>query len=372
MRYIVCIMLVWIAAPLVGWNLGDQEISSASEWVPIQVASELSRYSDGVQLSKVKHSFEAITKAMHGDAAPIAHVHFSNGACTWDLPEKINPIFVKRMHIFGQAIELLHTHDPVPNTEFLLSLDHCCERPLYLHQLEVPIFCVSRSSRNDQVVLIPRGVFQKDREAFFEDIQSAQLPWDDRAQKLVWRLLTFERHDIHYDWRLGPTVPLFYLGDKNPDILDIGVPEKCLRSIHSQYRGAIANDQMKRLDLPPLDYLKYRYLLTFDQRSSPQTLEWQLFSGSVILKAETTGDAFKKVFAEWYSSKLQPYVHFVPIPGELRDIIDHVNWCINHDAECQQIAQNAADFAREMLTDVQVFKYFNQVLKEYTKLCQPK
>lgn len=370
MYRVFLIFLTWGSLPLIAWNLENNKLDFAPEWMKNQIENDFSRYANGIPISDVKRSFEIITTAMHGDAAPIAHVQFADGKCLWRLPSKVNALFVEKMKSFSRAIELLHVHSPVPDTEFLLSLDHCCERPLYLHQTCVPIFCVSRSSRNDQVVVIPRAVFQENREAFFEKIRSSQIPWNDRTQKLVWRLLTFDRHDIHYDWRLGPTIPLFYLGAKNSDKLDIGVPENCLRSIHSQYRGVIANDLMKKPHLSPLDYLKYRYLLAFDQRSSPQTLEWQLFSGSVILKASTTGDVFKKVFTEWYSSRLQPHVHFIPVPGDLKDIVDHIDWCVEHDLECQQIAQNAANFARETLTDIQAFTYFKEVLNVYINLCQ--
>ena len=371
MSRIFLIVFFLILTPLIAWNLDQVDIACAPQWMSEQVQNELRRYEGGIRISDVKRSFDTITSAMHGDAAPIAHVKITDGTCSWTLPSKINELFAKKMQSFGRAIELLHTHHPIPDTEFLLSLDHCCERPLYLHQTRVPILCVSRSSRNDQVVLIPRGVYDEKREDFFKSIIQTDIPWSNRAQKLIWRLLTFERYDIHYDWRLGPTVPLFYLGAKNTEKLDVGVPEHCLRHIHSQYRGAIANEKMKRPPTPPSEYLKYRYLLSFDQRSAPKSLEWQLHSGSLILKAETTGDVFKKVFSEWYSSHLQPHVHYVPVPGELRDILDHVNWCIDHDEECQQIARNAANFANEMLTDAQVFKYLNQVLQEYTKLCRP-
>ena len=108
----------------------------------------------------------------------------------------------------------------------------------------------------------------------------------------------------------------------------------------------------------------YRYLIAGDQLGRLCDLEWQLFSGSVVLKVPAAQ-------TEWFHSQLRPYQHYIPISLYGEDLLDRVECLAEMEEEAQQIAKTALLFAQENLSDQAVFKYFSHLLRSYiTALCE--
>jgi hypothetical protein len=52
----------------------------------------------------------------------------------------------------------------------------------------------------------------------------------------------------------------------------------------------------------------------------------------------------------WFmEDHLVPYVHFVPVSEDFSDLEEVYEWCLDHDAECEEISKNATEFAKEFL-----------------------
>ena len=81
------------------------------------------------------------------------------------------------------------------------------------------------------------------------------------------------------------------------------------------------------------DMKLYKYLLVLDGNSWPSRLQTLLQFNSVIL--------YPRLFFNWYSWYLQPFVHFVPINIDLSDLEEKVQWLEDNPDKAQIIVENA-------------------------------
>ena len=78
---------------------------------------------------------------------------------------------------------------------------------------------------------------------------------------------------------------------------------------------------------------QYKYLLVLDGNSWPSRLQKMLHFNSVIL--------YPRLFFNWYSWYLQPFVHFVPVNLDLSDLEEKVEWLESNPVIAENIAKNA-------------------------------
>ena len=87
------------------------------------------------------------------------------------------------------------------------------------------------------------------------------------------------------------------------------------------------------------DQLKYKYILSIDGWTNQwDGTAWRLYSGSVLLKT-------KSVWEQWFYKDLKEWVHYVPVKNDFSDLNEQIEWCINNDDKCKEIAENASKFA---------------------------
>ena len=81
----------------------------------------------------------------------------------------------------------------------------------------------------------------------------------------------------------------------------------------------------------------YKYLLYIEGHCAACRYGFMMVLGSVILKVES------KCVADqlWYFPLLKPYYDHVPVKADLSDLAEQIEWCRNHDEECQNIARRA-------------------------------
>ena len=87
------------------------------------------------------------------------------------------------------------------------------------------------------------------------------------------------------------------------------------------------------------EQLKYKYILSIDGWTNQWNgIAWRLYSGSVLLKT-------KSVWEQWFYKDLKEWVHYVPVKNDFSDLNEQIEWCINNDDKCKEIAENARKFA---------------------------
>ena len=116
----------------------------------------------------------------------------------------------------------------------------------------------------------------------------------------------------------------------------------------------------------PLDYLStHKYLLVLSGNNGADRLAaFFAHSGAVILLQEN--DALSH-----FSSRLRPWVHYVPIAHSGADIVDKIKWLIEHDDMAYDIAKNGYFFGQSFLRIEDYFCHAAQSLVEVSKVETP-
>jgi len=109
--------------------------------------------------------------------------------------------------------------------------------------------------------------------------------------------------------------------------------------------------------VPLNEVYKYKYLINVDGNVAAYRLGFLLGTGSVVLIVE---GKYKLWFQQW----LQENIHYISIKEDLSDLKEKIEWCINHDEECQKIAENSVKFFNEKLTLEPIYDYMINTIKQ--------
>lgn len=149
--------------------------------------------------------------------------------------------------------------------------------------------------------------------------------------------------------------------------LDVGITKWNLRprmSLSKKYLDTIhINDLSFGLveKIDPIGQAKYKYILHLPGHSMAYRLSLELMMGSVIL-------IYPCEWNLWYSHRLKPYVHYIPLdPSKTDDIYNKIRWCKQNDDKCKIIAQNAREFAIKNLNREAILDYLVDLVKEISK-----
>ena len=103
-----------------------------------------------------------------------------------------------------------------------------------------------------------------------------------------------------------------------------------------------------------------KYILNIDGHVTAFRLSMELASGSVVLLQENSP------YTIWYKQYLQPYVHYVPVEYDLRDLPQKIQWCMAHQDECQAITVAAREFYDTFLQKDGILDYLQTLLFRLT------
>lgn len=100
---------------------------------------------------------------------------------------------------------------------------------------------------------------------------------------------------------------------------------------------------------------RYKYILNIPGNSAAYRLGYLLRSGSVILNVESENKL-------WWETQWKPMEHYIPIQRDLSDLKEKIEWCKNHDEECQRIVENAKLFADQYISETGIFNYLELII----------
>ena len=82
---------------------------------------------------------------------------------------------------------------------------------------------------------------------------------------------------------------------------------------------------------------KYKYIIHIEGHVESFRLSMELAMNCVILMVKSKWNI-------WYSEKLKPWIHFVPVKEDLSDLVEKILWCKNNDSKCSEIAKQSRKF----------------------------
>lgn len=150
--------------------------------------------------------------------------------------------------------------------------------------------------------------------------------------------------------------------DTNDDVpfLDAGITKwnaRVRKNKDSPYLKTLEIEDMELVQYMSLaEQQRYKYIINIDGHVSAYRLSRELTSFCVILRVESD-------YKLWYSDKLVPYIHYVPVASDLSDIYSKILWCKSHPVECYNICVTARAFSDKYLCKDGIFDYLQFILK---------
>jgi hypothetical protein len=157
--------------------------------------------------------------------------------------------------------------------------------------------------------------------------------------------------------------PHFPLTDRNDT--------EILSKIQSLYRRNSWNEHLQKtkieLRISLFHLMKtYKYLIVLNgQSASGRLAQFLRYSGAVILLQDSTEIKYH------FSSRLKPWVHYVPIAYNGADVIEKIQWLQRNDEKAHTLAKNAYAFGQSYLRLEDYYCYTAAFLKEVTKHVTP-
>lgn len=115
-----------------------------------------------------------------------------------------------------------------------------------------------------------------------------------------------------------------YFANKDFDIGFSAQPDK-------MYMGRVPEiNRFERGHVSPAGQLACKYLVSIGGTDVASSFGWQLSTNSVILRETYPWEVF-------FDCHFRPWEHYVPIQPDFADVLEKIDWCENHLAECQQM-----------------------------------
>jgi hypothetical protein len=182
-------------------------------------------------------------------------------------------------------------------------------------------------------------------------------PWNKKKEMAVFRGSTT---GIGYDEETNPRIKLCKQFQQHP-YCNVGIT-----SWNTRLRKVSGDSKLHTPDTTQLSLSKsmtleeqstYKYIIHVQGHVQAFRLSIELAMGSVILLVHTD-------YKLWYEPLLEPWEHYVPVSADLSDLDERIQWCIEHDKECQKIAKQAREFYDRYLTKKGCLEYLKQTLIE--------
>jgi len=296
------------------------------------------------------------------------------------------------------------SHGPAFINSHVAAMDYC-ENPEYM-QLHggvstvwgldplMPSFSMSRQNFNGDI-LWPAGIH-------YELNPEDELPFDEKPiHKVVWRG-SLDGIDIHHDnaWRSSHRHRLIAMSNSNDTELDRSLRvtrtdffgrewqddvETNLAELNERYTNMRATGHPLQCDEDLCEYLnattawgdflsledmsKHRFVMDVDGNSYSARFRSHLLSNQVPLKST--------VFNGWWSDRIQPWLHYVPVRvdySDLYDILAYFDGSVDeartgsHDAEARVIAESGKAWAQAFWREQDMVAYTFRLLLEYSRL----
>jgi hypothetical protein len=342
------------------WNVSPQSLldrihTPPSYWMQQRIDQDLSLFEKGLSANEVAASLKNLKSVQGIEIASLVHIQFSHSKASYEPLFALRTEQIQALEALLSAIELIASICPLSDFDLILTLSPSFDRPLCLMNTTVPIFAVSKERHNRKVALIPR-LWNSSKETLLHRISCE---WSNKREIAFWRGFATDGEYRYYDWDFKPRAQLALFSKYNRDLIDAAiVPSPILDSYIARW---IEELSLASPFVYPEEQCHFKYLLALDGKGAASSFEWQLFTQSLLFKADSN-----KI--EWFYDALIPGTHYLTFRPEADDLADQILWAKAHDSEAKAIAENGSRFARENLLDEGALTYLYHLLKRYVNL----
>ena len=284
----------------------------------------------------------------------------------------MSDLFAKRVEAFVGVTKTAMSLGPLPDLEFTFCVGDCVAQnsPELPEQLEdnamdasfavvqclgsstipFPLFDVFRPPNDVSLYDWPEEVrgIKRHRES---------IPWEDRIPKAVFRggvrtchvCATPEGYHLQ-----ASMVPKEAFGDRRCG------RARALELARADDAAAVLDFAETGLDMP--GHEAYQYVMYLHGECHwANRLRRLLFMGMAILKQEG-------ICEEFYGMRLQPWVHYIPVDYNLRNMTKAVEWALRHEPEVRTMVRRTQAYAEAFDTSEFAVGYTYHLLREYASL----
>lgn len=205
------------------------------------------------------------------------------------------------------------------------------------------------STRADSLLIPDPEFFNTNAHSDVRQTLARQRPWSERNDQLVWRGSTTGWNEF-----LGADLDLARPNLKQRirmcGVLKsvAGVDARINRVVQSEdaerdegrlRQAGILGDTIAREA-----WLDRKFAIDIDGNTNAWTNFYiRLLYGCCVIKVGSPAG-----FRQWYYHRLEPWKHFVPVRADLDDLVERIQWCRDHPAECAEIAASGRALALSM------------------------
>lgn len=325
-------------------------------WMLEQIAEDLAPFQvSGVSIS----AMDQLIAEDHSQGSPKLFVRYKISNHRVEMIDHVSdhPCALPRSKVIAEALKKLAEAVELPDLDFIVTMHDSLDQ----EQLPAPVFAFAKNPKySPQIVLMPDFEALEGRKRMIGKVNkaNAKYPWSKKINQAVWRGSRTGGDFTLENFLSFPRSKTIELSLKFPELInarfgDYAFSPEVQRQAYAPFFGDT---------LPMQSHIQYKYQLLIDGNSCAYSGGfWRLFSNSVVLKQASDS-------VQWYYRALQPYIHFIPINADMSNLVEMIQWALNHDAEAEQISTRAQAFAQENLHDFRILQYLHQLLLEYSKL----
>jgi hypothetical protein len=195
--------------------------------------------------------------------------------------------------------------------------------------------------------------------------RNRKFPWASKINKAIWRGSATGNVNVYHDWRDLPRAQLVLFSQNNPNLLDAG-----FTSVSQWNETALSEMQksgfMKKI-MPIEDFQKFKAIVDIDGNSWSSRFVSLLCMNSIVLKVVPN-------YVEYTFFELQPWVHYVPVHGNLSNLEEMLRLATSDDKRkakmIESIVRNANNWCRQKMTGSQMVTDMSWIINSYLEILQ--
>lgn len=179
----------------------------------------------------------------------------------------------------------------------------------------------------------------------YEGFDPAVGPWKERKPSVVWRgASTGLFHQTESTLDNLPRYRMSRLAAQLGERADVGLTQ--VAQAASAEEADLISQRLEREGLmkpfvPMTEMARHRFILDIDGNSNSWNFMQKLRLGCCVLRVESQ-------WRQWFSDRLIPWEHYVPVAPDLSDLVERAEWCFSHPGKCEAIAARGTKFAFDM------------------------
>ena len=291
------------------------------------------------------------------------------------------------VYIYKSMLSSLLKHRKIPDVEFFINArifpilkDDYTEPYSHIFDSEkikiekefqfqkmAPIFSKSKTDSYADILIPNEDDWKRCSNKYFKDecsnkyksnvIEKWNLDWEKKRNICIFR---GSASGCGITTETNPRLKAADISVDYPELLDAGITKWNERD--KKYIGKpIDTIDIRKFRFELVEYMEdaeksgYKYILNIDDHVSDCRLSSELGMNSVVLIVQSP-------YKLWFHYMLKEYVHYVPVKGDLSNLISQIEWCKKHEKECKKIAAAARQLYLTKLSKSGVFNYLETKL----------